>query len=581
MLNQISYIAPSAKGRNKHHDASRTLLLLLSSAIIISGCHSTRSNPDDPKVKEYTASSMAQKCDAGKLADCELLGIYYFRGNGVKRDNAKAVELLSKACDGGHAHSCGTLGAFYNEDLTKSAEFFARACDGGDATGCDMLGRLKKKEVAVGGTSTAVSNRQVAQNIQQAPDNSVSVWVAPPLQADWIALPGKKFFYGESHLNRFFDIKMSSRGMKKGTDTMSQKVLMVFSLNANSKEIPVHVRISGLPNSDLVCPVKFKFRLSTGVNTEVSALGMAMSQYVEQNEAEKEYELKTPKSVIEDDFVIQQLAGFSFDYVLMQVKSKIIGDPEVFGDIVYLSGATQIAAREASTRKRASNAIVNSIGMEFVPIPAGEFTMGCDEGDKECARYEKPSRRVKITRPFYLGQYEVTQQQWYDVMGNNPSESVWNNNPVDTVSWNDAQKFIQRLNAKEGTNKYRLPTEAEWEYAARAGTTSTYSFGNDAAQAGKYAWYNKNSNGQTHPVGQKLPNPWGLYDMHGNVQEWVQDGGFSCHSYGCSPDHKFRTVRGGGWAYGTVHLRSANRDGFLPRHDGRDCGFRLAFSFDQ
>ncbi len=125
-------------------------------------------------------------------------------------------------------------------------------------------------------------------------------------------------------------------------------------------------------------------------------------------------------------------------------------------------------------------------------------------------------------KPFALGKYEVTQAQWLAVMGDRPSEFVGDNLPVETVSWNDVQAFIRKLNAKTG-KQHRLPTGAEWEYAARAGSTTAYSYGDDASELGKYSWFLDNAGETTHPVGQKLPNAFGLYDTHGNVWEWVQD----------------------------------------------------------
>jgi formylglycine-generating enzyme required for sulfatase activity len=180
--------------------------------------------------------------------------------------------------------------------------------------------------------------------------------------------------------------------------------------------------------------------------------------------------------------------------------------------------------------------------MEFVLIQAWTFQMGSNNGEPN----EKPVHMVRISRPFYLGKYEVTQAQWEAVMGNNPSQFKGDpNSPVENVSWDDVQEFIKRLkrlNTRESGVKYRLPREAEWEYAAQAGTTTAYSFGNDPSQLGEYAWYGENANGETHPVGQKKPNPWGLYDMHGNVWEWVQDW------YGVGPTYRhpyigFRLLR--------------------------------------
>jgi formylglycine-generating enzyme required for sulfatase activity len=239
----------------------------------------------------------------------------------------------------------------------------------------------------------------------------------------------------------------------------------------------------------------------------------------------------------------------------------------------------------------------NSIGMEFVKIPAWSlkipawsFLMGTKDTDtifgrkkKEGDDDERPQHRVIFRQAFYLGKYEVTQEQWEVVMGNNPSRFKGRGNPVENVSWNDVQVFIQRLNEKEGTNKYRLPTEAEWEYAARAGTATRYSFGDDADRLGRYAWYHSNSGNQTHPVGQKQPNPWGLYDMYGNVWEWVQDWydkTYYTHSPADNPTGPSsgvtRVLRGGSWGAGI--LRSAYRSSRSPGLRDEHSGFRLAHS---
>ncbi len=229
--------------------------------------------------------------------------------------------------------------------------------------------------------------------------------------------------------------------------------------------------------------------------------------------------------------------------------------------------------------------MTNPLGMLLVEIPAGEFLMGSPDSDRVTDRDEKPQHRVRITRPFYLGVYPVTQSQWERVMGSNPSRFKGHDHPVETVSWNDCREFIRRLNrlfAKRGI-LYRLPTEAEWEYACRAGSATVYSFGDSAASLGDYAWYVDNSGRKTHPVGQKKPNAWGLYDMHGNVWEWCSDWSGSYASTTVSDPTgpatgSSRVNRGGGWYGSARDCRSACRFRYTPDYRSSFLGFRLAFS---
>jgi formylglycine-generating enzyme required for sulfatase activity len=186
--------------------------------------------------------------------------------------------------------------------------------------------------------------------------------------------------------------------------------------------------------------------------------------------------------------------------------------------VVALSSFAFVACSLLALRLGASGQPRVSSVIEFVKIAPGEFTMGCSDGDTGCNDDEKPPHKVRLTKSFEMGKYEVTQAQYQAVMGANPSTIKGENRPVETVSRTDAQDFLDKLNARNDGHRYRLPTEAEWEYAARAGSTRPY-----AGALDDIAWYAGNSGDETHPVGQKKPNSWGLYDMEGNVREWVSD----------------------------------------------------------
>ena len=231
----------------------------------------------------------------------------------------------------------------------------------------------------------------------------------------------------------------------------------------------------------------------------------------------------------------------------------------------------------------------NSLGMGFVLIPAGSFMMGSPSSEPKRDSDER-QHKVTLTKGFYMGVTEITQGQWKAIMGNNPSNFKGDNRPVERVSWDDCQEFIRKLNRQEGTDKYRLPTEAEWEYACRAGTTTPFYTGNcistdQANYDGNYPMprcSKGNYRKKTIEAASFSPNAWGLYDMHGNVWEWCQDW-FGDYPSSHVTDPKGpssgsgRVHRGGSWYNDARHCRSANRSPLLARLQGRGyLGFRLA-----
>jgi formylglycine-generating enzyme required for sulfatase activity len=228
--------------------------------------------------------------------------------------------------------------------------------------------------------------------------------------------------------------------------------------------------------------------------------------------------------------------------------------------------------------------VTNSIGMKLRLIPAGEFMMGSPA--TESGRSDNETQhRVTLTKPFYLGVTEVTQEQYQKVMVTNPSKVKGPQNPVERVNWAEAVEFCGKLSAmpaeKTAGHVYRLPTEAEWEYACRSGTATAYGFGDDASRLGDYGWFEGNSDSRTHPVGEKKPNAWGLYDMHGNVWEWCQDrygdypSGSATDPTGATSD-LYRVRRGGGWYGNAGYCRSAGRGrGDSPEGRYDRLGFRV------
>ncbi|MDR2199428.1 MAG: formylglycine-generating enzyme family protein [Deltaproteobacteria bacterium] len=254
--------------------------------------------------------------------------------------------------------------------------------------------------------------------------------------------------------------------------------------------------------------------------------------------------------------------------------------PALFAALLFI--ATLFAAPLASAQD-----YENSLGMSFVKIKAGTFMMGNDPKQYDATEPdEEPRHKVTITRDYYIGVHEVTQAQWERIMGDNPSNNPGPNLPVENMTTDQVLEFIRRLNELENTETYRLPTEAEWEYAARAGTDTPWHFGSDPEKIDDYDWTASNSNG-TKKVGTLRPNPWGLHDVHGNVKELVSDY-YSLDYYEDSPQKdpagpeedelNSRVARGGAWYNSPERTRSSYRYFLDNGETDENIGFRLAFN---
>jgi formylglycine-generating enzyme required for sulfatase activity len=256
--------------------------------------------------------------------------------------------------------------------------------------------------------------------------------------------------------------------------------------------------------------------------------------------------------------------------------------------VILVLAAVILAAIGGCTPKEPAKQFIldlgNKVTMKLVLIPAGKFIMGSPKTEKDRGENEV-QHEVTISKPFYMGIYAVTQKQYEQIMVKTPSFIKGAQNPVETVSWDDAVEFCKALSQKTG-KRVTLPTEAQWEYACRAGSTTRFSYGddNEYANLGDYAWYLGNI---THPVGQKKPNAWGLYDMHGNVEQWCSDWyaeDYYANSTKTDPtgaaSGTYRVMRGGCCFRLPQYCRSAFRNECAPVYRHYSIGFRVVVLLD-
>ena len=302
--------------------------------------------------------------------------------------------------------------------------------------------------------------------------------------------------------------------------------------------------------------------------------------------------------------------GVTMELVLIPAGKFIMGTPEptqpaetaIIGQTILVLGAAAallpllIVALRARIRKQRANfsllfllalvlaasvAVYGGVRWHKINVAWRDYAAAKARYDS-ANKSEKPGHAVTLTQPFYMGKYDVTQAQYQQLIGTNPSNFKGKDNPVETVSWDEAQAFCKKLSALSH-QAVCLPTEAEWEYSCRAGTTTTYYSGDSEADLGRVAWYSENSTGMTHPVGQKEPNAFGLYDMHGNVWQWCQDW-YAEDYYGKAPAEDpqgpeqgaFRVLHGGSWSIiEPMGCQSAERGRYDPVGRNIEVGFRI------
>ncbi|MBN8459436.1 MAG: formylglycine-generating enzyme family protein [Verrucomicrobia bacterium] len=283
---------------------------------------------------------------------------------------------------------------------------------------------------------------------------------------------------------------------------------------------------------------------------------------------------------LDGEAVIVEKEGKQITIPLARLSTKSVLDATNLGKQQSQRNAENNTATTAAPvmDKNLTVDLGDGVTMEFVLIQPGAFTMGVDRLNE----IGKEGHKVTLTKRFLLAKYEVTQEQWEKVMGYNPSKFKGQKNPVESVSWTDCQSFITKLNTKMPGRGFRLPTEAEWEYACRAGSSGSYCFGNDLRFLVEYAWLGNNKY-TTQPVGEKKANEWGLYDVHGNVSEWCEDwyGDYPATAVEDpvgAPSGKLRVNRGGSWYDDANSCTAAARRNSSPSEISSKIGLRLARS---
>ena len=286
------------------------------------------------------------------------------------------------------------------------------------------------------------------------------------------------------------------------------------------------------------------------------------------------------------------IAQLKIDYTLVPRSKTEVSESGLFesseGDInVRASFLVMVLFSISPVFGQQPKEFTNSIGMKLVLIPAGTFTMGSSK--EERGRHSAETQHeVTVSTPFYLGKYEVTQNEYEKLMGNNPSSIKGPTSPVETLRWKDAVSFCEKLSElpeeKAAGREYRLPTEAEWEFSCRGGSETAYGFADSSELLHEHAWFAENAQNKHHPVGEKKPNRWGLHDMHGNVWEWCKDwygdypSGALTDPQGPSQGSE-RVIRGGSWpGAAETHFRSAYRANYVPTDRSVVLGFRVALN---
>jgi formylglycine-generating enzyme required for sulfatase activity len=532
------------------------------------------------------------------------LVLFYFSGHGIVDEaNKLFLGTPSTRKEGNKIVKPTTVAATYlqeamNDSKSQHQVLIFNCCfSGAFAQGMTVMddGSVNLKE-HLGGKGRAILTSSSSTQFSFQPDGEMSIYTRYLVEGIETGAADRdgdsKISIDELHEYAALKVSQESPNMTPAFYPVEQGGKIYIAKVAQSKDDPrlVYRRelesriVDGkwsLPARRLLDSLRIRLELSAedaeGIKSDVLKPILAKVRKLE------EYEELLQEMLIERNPPTTQdlkdLRDYQKDH--LRLRDEDVANIDSKYGLTVVASPLIVISKEADKPKKESNGLVldlpNGAKLELVDIPAGSFSMGSDERDGE-----KPIHKVTLPA-FKIGKYPITQKQYLAVMGNNPSNFQGNENlPVEQVSRDDASAFCRKLSGMV-VQTVKLPSEAQWEYACRAGSTGEYCFGDDVKQLEKYAWYDKNSGSKTHPVGEKLVNSWGLHDMHGNVWEWCEDvwhenyngaltDGFSWLNGG--ERTKF-SLRGGSWYYGNFFCRSAFRFGELSGTRKYFIGFRV------